>query len=93
MRHLIRVFEMPVSLRTERYLHQGGVAQTFIQVDWFDDSPPDDGLSKRFPVVGTAEWQDALSAFIRGKRYYRPDRSFLVLHPEHSFTINYEAPR
>lgn len=86
---LIRVFLMPVSLDTGRYLFSGGEPATFMQVDWFRDDPPP---GTELPGVGTPEWRAMLTEFIRIKTYYRPDRAFLVLHPEHPFTINYEAP-
>ena len=34
----------------------------------------------------------AIAEFIRGKRYFDPDKAYLVLHERHSFTIGYSAP-
>lgn len=79
---LIRVLEIPDL--TAGYLFSGGKPATFIQVDWFRD----DGC----PLDGSNDRRADLTAFIKGKRYFREGNSYLVLHPIHPFTINYDAP-
>jgi hypothetical protein len=84
---LVRVFEIPPP--TGRFHFQGGEPQTFVEVDWFRDDPAPD-MDR--PDFGSLEGRQIITEFIQGKRYYRGDRSYLVLHPLHSFTINYAAP-
>ena len=83
---LVRVFEMP-DLRTDGFLFGGGKPQTFIQVDWFR-AEPEQGA----PDFSTPQGRERAANFIRGKRYIKADRAYLVLHPIHPFTIGYEAP-
>lgn len=81
---LVRVFEMPKFSRGLRF--GGGKPKTFLEVDWFrDDGPPT-------PDITTPDGRAAWENFIKGQRYYKTDRAFLVLHPIHPFTIGYEAP-
>lgn len=77
---LIRVLEIPPS--SGEFHFAGGERQPFVEVDWFrdDDYPPKD------------RWEAELTEFVMAKRYYRPERAYLVLGPERSFTINYKAP-
>ncbi len=78
---LIRVFVIPPP--TGEFHFSGGEAQTFTEVDWFRD---DNGMMDT--ELGRAQ----IRKFVEGKGYYNSALSFLVLHPEHSFTLNYEAP-
>jgi hypothetical protein len=81
---LVRVFEMPTFSGGFRF--GAGKPETFIEVDWFrDDGPPT-------PDFGTAAGRGEVEQFIRGKVYFKPSRAYLVLHPEHPFTIGYNAP-
>ncbi len=43
-------------------------------------------------MMETEEGRAQIADFVKGKRYYDPAKSYLVLHPGHSFTINYSAP-
>lgn len=79
---LIRVFEMPAEF-PRGYCFGGGNPTSFQMVDWFRDD-----LGMMEGESGRSE----LAEFIRGKRYFKPDRAYLVLHERHSFTINYSAP-
>jgi hypothetical protein len=86
---LIRVFEIPKPTGTFHF--GGGEPQTFVEVDWFRDDPnpmmsPDWGFD-------TPEGCKNIETEIRGKHYYRPDRAYLVLHPLHPFTINYDPDK
>ena len=74
---LVRVFQMPDLM--SGYLFEGGVPFPFLQVDWF-----------RVEGVADEDIRTELTEFIKGKRYYDPERPYLVLHPTHPFTINYE---
>lgn len=78
---LIRVLEIPPS--SGDFHFQGGESQTFVEVDWFRD---DKGM------MANPEGRDFIRHFIIDKNYYDPAKSYLVLHPKNSFTINYEAP-
>lgn len=80
---LIRVFEIPPP--TGNFHFSGGERQSFVEVDWFrsDGGHPVD-MSKQ-------EGRDLVEENVRQKRYFKPDRAYLVLHPVHSFTINYRA--
>jgi len=79
---LIRVLEIPP--KTGNFHFNGGEPQVFTEVDWFrdDEYPPGDD-----PV----KWQEDMRQFIAGKQYNQ-GQPLLVLHPTHSFTINYDAP-
>lgn len=57
----------------------------FEEHDWFtDDAIPD---------MTVLEKMDALVSFISAKRYFDTSKSWLVMSPELSFTINYHAKR
>jgi hypothetical protein len=84
---LIRVFEIPPP--TGNFHFAGGERQTFVEVDWFRD---DDAGMFGAPDISTPVGRAAYEQNIRGKRYFRAERAYLVLHPTHPFTINYEAP-
>jgi len=84
---LIRVFEIPEVLPRDFHF-DGGKFITFREVDWFRD----DSLNEAGIKPGTDKWVQTLEIHIRGKRYYQAARAFLVLHPHHSITLNYEAP-
>lgn len=84
MSALVRVFEMPQEF-AKGFLFSGPRAATFMEVDWFRD---EDGN----PSFATEEGRTAVAEFLRVKNYFRRDRAYLVLHPQHSFTIDYEAP-
>lgn len=59
----------------------GGQTQPWVEVDWFRDD--------EFPLTPETEYQ--FRNFIEPKDY-NDGSPLLVLHPEHSFTINYETP-
>lgn len=40
----------------------------------------------------TREGRARITDFIKQKRYYDPRKAYLILHPEHPFTIGYSAP-
>lgn len=85
---LVRVFEMPTFSGGFRF--GGGKPETFIEVDWFRDDPP---ISPEFagPSFATTEGRAQIADFIRAKNYFRLGKSYLVLHPQHPFTVDYEA--
>ena len=84
---LIRVLEIPKS--SGEFCFGGGNPQTWIEVDWFrDDLPPD---MPDAPTMATEEGRQMLVEFVKQKRYFDKNKSYLLLHPEHSVTINYEA--
>lgn len=83
MSALVRVFEIPPP--TGRFHFGGGEAQAFIEVDWFRDEAG-------APDIATPEGRKLWEKFIRGKRYFSSGKAYLVLHPDHPFTINYRAP-
>lgn len=83
---LYRILELPDFAPGFRF--GGNVTATCKDLDWFRDDPrPDD-----MPEDGTPEWRAFVEKFIRAKKYFHPDRAYLVLHPIHPFTINYTAP-
>ena len=55
----------------------------FLEVDWFRDD--------EYNMMDTEKGRLQIIDFIKGKRYYTPNKSYLVLHQNHSFTINYSA--
>jgi hypothetical protein len=73
---LVRVYRLPADKLTYGYCFGGGMPITFQNVDWFE-APVDLG-------------REALVAFIKGKKYFKPDARFLVLgdHPALTFTID-----
>lgn len=83
---LVRVFEMPAEFAAG-FLFGGGRPATFTEVDWFRDDPETGA-----PDITTTEGRAAWEEFIRQKRYFKPGRSYLILHPVHPFTIDYVAP-
>ena len=85
---LIRVLEIAES--TGNYHFGGGEPQTFMEVDWFRDEQPMEPDSPG--MMETEEGRAQIADFVKGKRYYDPTKAYLVLHPGHSFTINYSAP-
>ena len=85
---LVRVFELPSGLAVG-YLFGGGRPAIFKEVDWFQDDPAIEGA----PSFATAEGRATIEEFIRQKRYFDPNRSYLVMHEEHPMMINYAAPR
>lgn len=82
---LVRVFMIPKPLPRD-YHFAGSELVPFLEVDWFRDD------LMQYHQLTHDQVCAELSNFIKGKLYYRDNLSFLVLHPEHSFTINYEAP-
>ena len=84
---LIRVFEIPPP--TGNFHFGGGEHQSFVEVDWFRDDPL---AGVDVPSFATEEGRALVADFIKAKRYFSPDKAYLVLHPEHSFTIGYKAP-
>ncbi len=83
---LVRVFELPREF-AGGYLFGGSRPAIFAEVDWFRDDPETGA-----PSFATPEGRAEIEAFIRGKRYFNPNASYLVLHPEHPMMINYAAP-
>jgi hypothetical protein len=77
---LVRVLEIPPS--SGRFHFGGGERQTWIEVDWFRD---DDNLFLR------DDYPEQMTRWLKQKKYYRPDKAYLVLHPLKPFTINYET--
>ena len=75
----IRVFELPRFRPAAAYRFGGGMPMPFVEVDWFRD----DAL----PMTEAANRKE-MEVFIRGKRYFKPDRAYLVLHPTHPMVIN-----
>lgn len=78
---LIRVFEMPAEF--PRVYCFECLETSFQMVDWFRDD---------LGMMDVESGRSEIAEFIRGKRYIKPDRAYLVLHERHSFTINYSAP-
>ncbi len=85
---LIRVLE--IAEPTGNFHFGSGEPQTFMEVDWFRDEQPMEPDSPG--MMETEEGRAQIADFVKGKRYYDPAKSYLVLHPGHSFTINYSAP-
>lgn len=67
-----RVFEMPEQY-PQGFCFGGGKDVNFKMVDWFNPVPNDimDDFSWE-------EWSTKLSAFIKGKTYYKKGRTYLV---------------
>ncbi len=84
---LIRVLE--IAPKTGNFHFDGGEPQTFIEVDWFRDDPSPPNEQSMMP---TEEGRKQITKFIRGKKYYDPNKAYLILHQEHTFTLNYSAP-
>lgn len=84
---LIRVLELPKFAPGFRF--GGNVTATCKDLDWFRDDPVE-GVD--IPDFGTPEGRAEVETFVRAKKYFNPDRAYLVLHPVHPFTINYSAP-
>lgn len=84
---LVRVFEIPPPTGNSHF--GGGERQIFVEVDWFRDDP---NPVIEVPSFDTVEGREAITNFIRGKKYFDPNKAYLVLHPEHPFTIGYSAP-
>ena len=82
---LIRIFEIPPPTGTFHF--GGGEQQAFIEVDWFRDDPLE--LQPPEYSFASAEGRANIEKEIRGKRYFRKDRAYLVLHPKFPFTIGY----
>lgn len=82
---LIRVLELPDFAPGFRF--GGKVTATFKDLDWFRDDPETGA-----PDFATVEGRAEVEKFVRAKNYFNPERSYLVLHPVHPFTINYKAP-
>lgn len=75
-RTFVRVYELPPREQmTNGYCFQGPVPIPFGNVDWFE--------------VAISEGRERLTEFIKGKRYYQPHKTYLVLgdHPDFVFTI------
>lgn len=85
---LVRVLEIPAP--SGNWHFGGGEAQAFIEVDWFRDEQQ---LEPDTPgMMETEEGRTQITSFVMGKRYYDPAKAYLILHPSHSFTINYSGP-
>ncbi len=86
---LVRVLEIPPPSRRFHFAdgeaqHRHRVGERFVEVDWF--------LAWDDQTFASLEGQQQITEFIQAKNYYRTDQAYLVLHPLHSFTINYAAP-
>lgn len=81
---LIRVLEMPPWTAIPNY--GSGMPRVFMEVDSF----PVEDKGRYSPKL--LDGQRELAALLRTKIYWKPDRAYLILHPTHSFTINYTAP-
>lgn len=83
---LIRVLEIPSS--SGEFHFKGPEPQTFLEVDWFqDENPMSDGK-----MMDTEEGRAQIAEFIKGKNYFNPNKAYIVLHQEHTFTVGYIAP-
>ena len=86
---LIRVLEIPPS--TGNFHFGGGEIQPFIEVDWFrDEGHPDHDAD--FEMMTIQEGRTAVEEMIRRKKYFSPDKAYLVLAQQNTFTIGYSAP-
>jgi len=85
---LIRVLEIPVP--SGNFHFGGGEPQPFVEVDWFRDEQPMEPDSPG--MMESEEGRAQIADFVKGKRYFDPAKAYLILHPGHSFTINYSAP-
>lgn len=85
---LVRVLEIPAPSGNFHFC--GGELQTFVEVDWFRDEQPMEPDSPG--MMESEEGRAQIADFVRGKRYFDPAKAYLILHPGHSFTINYSAP-
>lgn len=83
--HLVRVYEIPVETLTD-YRFGKGHAVVFKEVDWFSAEVG----AGEFPSPNrdADEWERELRPFILLKRYCRPGRSYLVLHPKRCFVVS-----
>jgi hypothetical protein len=79
---LIRVFKMPSEFPRE-YCFGGGHSTAFQLVDWFRDFDN---------MMDGETGRSEIAEFIKGKRYFKSEDAYLVLHERHSFTIGYSAP-
>lgn len=79
---LVRVFQIPPP--TGAFCFEGGNLAAFTEIDWFRD----DELAH----LEREAYIAAMTNFLMHKQYYREGVPILILHPLHSFTLNYEAP-
>lgn len=85
---LVRVLEIPPS--SGGFCFGSGNPQTFVEVDWFRDETP---MEPNAPgMMETEDGRKEIAEFVKAKNYFDRSKSYLVLHPSHSFTINYAAP-
>lgn len=68
---MIRVYEIPNEVEPVGYLFGGGKPIQFLMVDWFGE--PEDNDAEEHPE---RPW---LEKFIRGKRYIKAGRRYLVI--------------
>lgn len=83
---LIRILEIPES--SGNYCFGTGNLQNWKEVDWFRD---DLSSGNKTPMMGTPEGREQIKNFIKKKNYFHADKSYLVLHQDYTFTINYKA--
>ena len=83
---LIRVLEIAKS--NGEFCFGGGNEQVWKEVDWFRDDPPPLGDTQ---TMDTEEGRAQIIGFIKQKNYYDSSKAYLVLHQNHSVTINYRA--
>lgn len=76
---LVRVFEIPIP--TGNWHFGKAEPQTFMEVDWF---------RVPYSMCDTAEGKRYFIKFIKEKQYFSPDKSYLVLLKDYTFTINYD---
>ncbi len=86
---LIRVLEIPAP--TGNFHFGGGEPQTFIEVDWFQDDTGPDPEGPTLHDYPLEEFQSLIIEHVKMKNYYQEGKAYLILHPDRTFTINYDA--
>lgn len=83
------VYELPArSDLSSGYCFGGGNPIPFLNVDWFGGTYQP--LNGGGPVSAS---RDDIEKMVRGKRYIKPDRRYLVLgSPGHTFVLEPSAP-
>ena len=81
--NFLRVLRLPKEFPSD-YCFGGGHPATFLLIDWFNAFSPQDFWEenvKEFPDgdAAYATHVEELKTYIKGKRYFDPDHTFLVL--------------
>jgi hypothetical protein len=84
----VRVFEIPDNLLTE-FIFDGGQDAVFKLVDWFR---ADDGPHYVQQWRTDAEFETVYTRYVQSRRYYNPNKAYLVMTQGPCFTIGYKAP-